>query len=73
MAHALREGPWKLVLDMQDKPAALYNLANDLAEMKNLLNEPAQAGRVKRMEDLYREIRKSKRSTPALRTSAVGT
>ena len=66
MAHALREGPWKLVLDIEhDRPAALYNLAEDLAEQKNLLNDPAHAGRVKRMEKLYREIRASKRSTPA--------
>lgn len=65
MAHALREGPWKLVLDLEhDKPAALYDLANDLAEQKNLINEPAQAERVKRMEQLYRDIRASKRSTP---------
>jgi arylsulfatase A-like enzyme len=65
MAHALREGPWKLVLDIaNDKPAALYNLADDLAEQKNLIADPAQAARVQRMEKLYREIRASKRSTP---------
>ena len=40
MAHALREGPWKLVLDIErDKPAALYNLAEDLAEQKNLIEK----------------------------------
>lgn len=66
MAHALREGPWKLVLDIaNDKPAALYNLDEDLAEQKNLLAEAAQADRIVRMEKLYREIRASKRSTPA--------
>ena len=66
MAHALREGPWKLVLDIaNDKPAALYNLDDDLTEQKNLLAEPAQADRVARMERLYREIRASKRSTAA--------
>jgi arylsulfatase A-like enzyme len=68
MAHALREGPWKLVLDIQDRPAALYNLAADLAELKNLIKEPAQAERVRRMEKLYRGIRASKRSTPAMGT-----
>ncbi|MBI5387907.1 MAG: arylsulfatase [Verrucomicrobia bacterium] len=63
MAHALREGPWKLVLDIEhDKPAALYNLADDLSEQKNLIADAAQAERVKRMEQLYREIRASKRS-----------
>ena len=65
MAHALREGPWKLVFDIEhDAPAALYNLADDLTEQKNLIGEPAQKDRVARMEKLYREIRGSKRSAP---------
>ncbi len=66
MAHALREGPWKLVLDIEhDKPAALYNLADDLAETKNLIEDKSQSERLQRMEKLYREIRDSKRSTSA--------
>jgi arylsulfatase A-like enzyme len=66
MAHALREGAWKLVFDIEhDQPVALYNLADDLAEQKNLFADAAQAERVKRMEKLYRDIRASKRSTPA--------
>ncbi|MBI5690369.1 MAG: sulfatase-like hydrolase/transferase [Verrucomicrobia bacterium] len=65
MAHALREGSWKLVFDIaNDKPAALYDLASDLKELKNLIADPAQAARVQRLESLYREIRASKRSTP---------
>jgi len=56
------------VLDIQDRPAALYNLAEDLTELKNLIKDPAQAQRVKRMERLYRNIRASKRSTPATGT-----
>ena len=67
MAHALREGQWKLTIDVQDEPAALYDLGNDLAEKRNLLRDPSQAERVKRMTRLYREIRQSKRSTPPLR------
>lgn len=64
MAHALREGPWKLVFDIEhDKPVALFNLAEDLAEQKNLISEPAQANRVQQMEKLYRATRASKRST----------
>jgi arylsulfatase A-like enzyme len=66
MAHALREGPWKLVFDIEnDKPAALYNLQDDLTEQTNVLALPANAARVKTMEQRYREIRSSKRSTPA--------
>ncbi|MBN2505720.1 MAG: sulfatase-like hydrolase/transferase [Verrucomicrobia bacterium] len=66
MAHALREGPWKLVMNIQDQPAALYNLDNDLAERNNLIQEPAHAERVQRMEKAYRDIRASQRSTPPL-------
>ncbi len=65
MAHALRDGPWKLVLDIEhDAPAALYNLDDDLREQKNLIGDATQMERVERMEKLYREIRGSKRSTP---------
>jgi arylsulfatase A-like enzyme len=65
MAHALREGPWKLVFDIEhDQPVALYNLENDLAEQTNLFADPAQADRVRRMEKLYRDVRGSNRSTP---------
>jgi hypothetical protein len=72
MAHALREGPWKLVFDIEhDQPVALYNLDNDLAEQTNLFADPAQADRVKRMEKLYRDIRGSNRSTPV--AGAAGT
>jgi arylsulfatase A len=65
MAHALRQGPWKLTFDIQNRAAALYNLDDDLAEQKNLMAEAAQADRVQRMTAIYREIRSSKRSTPA--------
>jgi arylsulfatase A len=51
MAHALREGPWKLVFNIEhDKPVALYNLDDDLTEQKNLIAEAAQADRIQRME-----------------------
>ncbi len=66
MAHAIREGTWKLVFNIQDQPAALYDLSADLAEAHNLLDDPGQADRVKRLERVYREIRASRRSTPPL-------
>ncbi len=66
MPHALREGDWKLTLNIVDQPAALYNLAEDLAEKKNLIADAAQAERVHRMGQLYREQRAAKRSTPPL-------
>lgn len=65
MAHALREGPWKLVFDIEhDAPAALYNLAEDLTEQKNLIADETQKERITRMAKIYRDIRSSKRSTP---------
>ncbi len=64
MAHAIREGSWKLVIDIQDQPAALYDLSADLGERHNLIQDPAQADRVRRLEGVYREIRSSKRSIP---------
>lgn len=66
MAHAIREGSWKLVLNIQDQPAALYDLGTDLGETRNLIDDPGQADRVKRLEKVYREIRASKRSTAPL-------
>ena len=66
MAHALREGPWKLVFDIEhDKPAALYNLPTTSPSRRTSSPIPAHAARVKAMEKLYRDIRASKRSTPA--------
>jgi arylsulfatase A-like enzyme len=66
MAHALREGPWKLLFDIEhDAPVALHNLDDDLSEQTNLIADPAQADRVQRMTQIYRDICSSKRSTPA--------
>ncbi|MCX7006439.1 MAG: sulfatase-like hydrolase/transferase, partial [Kiritimatiellaeota bacterium] len=65
IAHALREGPWKLVFDIEhDKAVALYNLTDDLTEQKNLIADEAQKDRIARMDKIYRDIRSSKRSTP---------
>ena len=62
MAHALYEGGWKLVINISDQPAALYDLQTDPAERLNLVADPAHAARVQAMEKTYREIRASKRS-----------
>jgi hypothetical protein len=43
----------------------VYQLDDDLSEKNNLIANPANAERVQRMEKLYREMRSSKRSTPA--------
>lgn len=65
MAHALRMGPWKLVFDIEhDAPVALYNLDHDLSEKTNLIDAPNQKTRIQTMEQRYRELRSSARSTP---------
>ena len=64
MAHALYEGDWKLIINIEDKPAALYDLKADILEAHNLIAESTQAERVQRMEKSYRDIRASKRSRP---------
>ncbi|MFA6546130.1 MAG: sulfatase-like hydrolase/transferase [Limisphaerales bacterium] len=63
MAHALYEGNWKLIVDIKDQPAALYDLKADLVEEKNLIADPAQTDRVKKMEETYRAIRASKKGS----------
>jgi len=66
ISHAILVDDWKLVFDItNDQPAALYDLNADLGEQKNLIADPTHAERVKRMLQCYREIRQSKRSTPA--------
>ncbi|HOD84572.1 MAG: Choline-sulfatase [Planctomycetes bacterium ADurb.Bin126] len=64
MAHAILAGEWKLLIDMANRPAALYHLSDDPSEQKNLISDPAQAERVKHMNETYRTIRASRRSTP---------
>lgn len=63
IAHALYEDEFKLVFNIQDQPAALFDLKADLAEQTNLIGEAAQAERLARMTQAYREIRASRRST----------
>ena len=62
MAHALRDGAWKLVFNAQNEVVALFDLAADLSETNNLVNVPEQSARIDRMVKLYAEIRQSKRS-----------
>ncbi len=62
MAHALHEAEWKLVIDITDQPAALYDVHRDPTERNNLMADPAQAARVQSMTATYRAIRASKSS-----------
>ena len=59
VASAIREGEWKLILDEYDDILGLYNLAIDLAETNNLMDDPSQAARIARMRDRFLQIRQS--------------
>ena len=50
LEFALRNGSWKLLLDREQKPQELYNLADDPLELFNLID--SESGRV---ESLARE------------------
>ena len=63
MAHAIYEGDWKLLINIADQPAALYDLKTDIAEKNNLISDQDQSERLTQMEKIYRAIRASKRST----------
>jgi arylsulfatase A-like enzyme len=67
MAHALYDGDWKLVLNSEDQPAALYDLQRDRIEQHNLIAAREHTARVQAMTQAYREIRASSRSTGAPR------
>jgi hypothetical protein len=52
------------VFNARHEVIALYDLATDLGESKNLANVPGQKTRIGRMVKMYEEIRHSTRSTP---------
>ncbi|QEL16089.1 sulfatase family protein [Limnoglobus roseus] len=55
-AHALRQGPWKLIVPAMAKfSPELYNLADDLAETKNLAE--ANTAKVKEMMEALQKVR----------------
>jgi arylsulfatase A len=56
---ALRQGPWKLILQ-DDKPIGLYNLDDDLGELRTI-DDPT---RIAAMQREYQRIHDSPRSTP---------
>lgn len=62
IASALYMGKWKLAVDDAGKPAALYDLALDPAEERNLLADPKHAARVQAMAEAWASLRASSRS-----------
>ena len=62
---AFREGNWKLILNDNDKPRELYNLANDLQETTNLINRSSEATRIDQMLSRFTMLRSADRSAPS--------
>ncbi|MDR1924506.1 MAG: arylsulfatase [Planctomycetaceae bacterium] len=67
IGHAIIKNDWKLFLGLTDKPEFLVNLKDDLKEQSNLIDEPDNKERIDEYKSIYSSVRKSKRSTPALK------
>ena len=64
---AIRRRDWKMILDEKERPSELYNLAEDLKEEDNRINDPDQQQRIDELKKLYNRIRyQSDRSTPVV-------
>jgi hypothetical protein len=61
---SIRVGQWKLILDEINNVLGLYNLADDLAETNNLMDDPSQAERIELMRNRFFELRWSDRTAP---------
>lgn len=63
--QAIRMGDWKLMLNRQEQATELYDLAEDLRETRNLIEDPGQQPRIREMMSAYHQIRhNNERSTP---------
>lgn len=68
----VREGPWKLIATKELKPSHLYNLSTDLMETNNLLDDPSQQVRIKRMSTTLQRMMNSERTTVPAQASVKG-
>lgn len=63
--RTIRAGDWALLLDPTDTPVELYNLATDLDQTTNLINNSSQANRIDKLLDRYLyAFNQSKRTVP---------
>lgn len=63
LAFAVYDGDWKLILHEKGRPAALFNLDQDLGEENNLIKQPDQKERISHMVSIFEKIRSSSHST----------
>jgi len=61
---AIRESYWKLILDENNNVFGLYNLADDLYETDNLMDDPSQTDSIQAMKERLLELRDSDRTAP---------
>ena len=57
---------WKLVFDLYEKPEFFIHLTNDLKESKNLIAVPEHKDQQEKLQQIFRSIRSSERSTKPL-------
>jgi arylsulfatase A-like enzyme len=69
IGHAVIKNNWKLILGLTDKPEFLANLSEDPKEATNLLDKPESKEIIEKYNSIYQDIRKSKRSTAALKVA----
>ncbi len=68
---AFREGDWKLILDGDDQPSGLYDLANDPQETTDLVDLSSQAARINQMLSRFADLRSADRTAPTSEGSLV--
>ena len=69
LAKMVRMGDWKLVTSREQEPLHLFNLASDLTETNDLLNDEKQQTRVSQMRAELKRIVETARSTEPLPVS----
>jgi arylsulfatase A-like enzyme len=69
MEYAIRQGNWKLILNGLSNPAALFNLANDIYEVHNMLDQ--MPAKVTEMQERFERYRKDVDSDPVKRLREV--
>jgi arylsulfatase A-like enzyme len=53
--YIMRQGDYVLLMDQSRVPVEFYNLANDLHQDTNLINEPSEQQRIADMETLFKQ------------------
>ena len=71
--QGIRRSNWKLILDTANTPRELYNLASDLRETKNLVNDPTKAKLVSALQKLNSSAVKSLPRTVPVWSADAGT